>query len=88
MLKTYLYIPEHLKEKIVQTAEDQNKTKAEVIRQALENGIASVSQQGTASAQALFRIAEVGEKYQPQGPKDLSANLDQYLWGIENNDSK
>ena len=88
MLKTYLYIPEQLEEKINLTAQNQNKSKAEVLRQALEKGIAVVSQQGTASAQALFRIAEVGEKHQPQGPKDLSANLDQYLWGIENNGNK
>ena len=86
MLKTYLYLPEHLDEKISQTAQNQNKSKAEVIRQALEKGITAVSQQSAVSAQALLRIAEVGEKYQPQGPKDLSANLDQYLWGIEKND--
>lgn len=83
MLKTYLYIPEHLEDKIIQTAQSQNKSKAEVIRQALEKGITAISQQGAVSAQALLRIAEVGEKYQPKGPKDLSANLDQYLWGME-----
>ena len=88
MLKTYLYIPEHLKEKITQTAQNQNKSKAEIIRQALEKGITAVSQQGTVSAQAMLRVAEVGEKYQPRGPKDLSANLDKYLWGIEQNGNK
>lgn len=81
MLKTYLYIPDHLEGKIVQTAQNQNKSKAEIIRQALEKGIAVISHQGTISAQALLRIAEVGEKYHPKGPKDLSANLDKYLWG-------
>ena len=86
MLKTYLYLPEHLDEKISRTAQNQNKSKAEVIRQALEKGITAISQQGTVSAQALLRIAEVGEKYRPKGPKDLSANLDQYLWGIVKND--
>jgi len=88
MLKTYLYIPEQLGEKINQTAQNQNKSKAEIIRQAIEKGITIVSQQGTASAQALFQIAEVGKKYKPRGPKDLSTNLDRYLWGIDNNDNK
>ena len=83
MLKTYLYIPDNLKEKIERTAETQNKSKAEVIRQALEKGISSVVQQGTVSAQSLLRIAEVGEKNKPHGPKDLSANLDDYLWGTK-----
>ena len=83
MLKTYLYIPEQLDKKIKITAEAQNKSKAEIIRQALEKGITNVAQQGTISAQALLRIAEVGKKYKPRGPKDLSANLDDYLWGIK-----
>ena len=80
MLKTYLYIPKHLEEKIAHTAQAQNKSKADVMRRALEKGITAVQQQGTASAQALLRITEIGEKYKPQGPKDLSANLDKYLW--------
>jgi len=88
MLKTYLYIPEQLGVKINQTAQNQNRSKADVIRQAIEKGIVVVSQQGTASAQALFQIAEVGNKYKPKGPKDLSKNLDRYLWGMENNDNK
>ena len=74
MLKTYLYIPEQLEEKIKLAAETQNKSKAEVIRQALEKGIIAVQNQGTASVQALLKIAEIGKKYKPKGPKDLSAN--------------
>lgn len=82
MLKTYLYIPDHLQEKISRVAKSQNKSKAEVIRQALEKGITAVQHQGNASAQALIKIAQIGEKYKPKGPKDLSTNLDQYLWGL------
>lgn len=83
MLKTYLYIPDHLEKQINYTAKAQNKSKAEVMRQALERGINSVTVQGSASANVLLKIAEIGEKYQPKGPKDLSANLDKYLWGID-----
>ena len=60
MLKTYLYIPENLGEKILFIAKAQNKSKAEVIRQALEKGIITVQQQGTASAQVLLKPAPVG----------------------------
>ena len=63
MLKTYLYIPENLGEKILFIAKTQNKSKAEVIRQALEKGITAVQQQGTASARALLKIAEIGKRY-------------------------
>lgn len=81
MLKTYLYVPEDLAERINVTAKVQNKSKAEVIRQALEKGITSIQQQGTASAEALLKIAEIGKKYNLKGPKDSSEKMDEYLWG-------
>ena len=81
MLKTYLYIPEQLEKKIKLTARNQNKSKAEVIRQALEKGINQVALRGTASAQALQKIAEIGKKFNLKGPKDGSDNMDKYLWG-------
>lgn len=80
MLKTYLYIPEQLEQKIILTAKTQNKSKAEVIRQAIEKGIISVGQQGTASAQILFKLAELGKRYNLQGPKDSSTRIDELLW--------
>ncbi len=81
MLKTYLYIPEHLEEKIVHTAKTQKKSKAAIMRLALEKGITTIQHQGTASAQALLKIAEIGKKYNLQGPKDGSERMDDYLWG-------
>ena len=80
MLKTYLYIPEQLEQKINLTAKHQNKSKAEVIRQALEKGIAQVTQQGTASTEVLLKIAQLGKKYNVKGPTDSSAKMDEYLW--------
>lgn len=88
MLKTYLYIPEQLGQKIHLTAKTQNKSKAEVMRQALERGIINLQQQGIASVQALFKIAEIGKRHKPKGPKDLSSNLDKYLWGIGENQKR
>ena len=81
MLKTYLYIPEQLETKIAYAAETLKQSKAEVIRQALEKGINAVQQQGTASAQALLEIAEIGKKHKLQGPKNGSERMDDYLWG-------
>lgn len=80
MLKTYLYIPEQLEEKINLTAKTQNKSKAEIMRQALEKGITAIAHQGTASAEVLLKIAELGEKNKVKGPKDSSTNMDNYLW--------
>jgi len=81
MLKTYLYIPEYLEDKIKLTARTQNKSKAEIMRQALEKGIATVQQRGMASAQALFKIAQIGKRYNLKGPADGCQKMDKYLWG-------
>ena len=80
MLKTYLYIPEILEQKIKLTAQNQNKSKAEIIRLALEKGITAVTQQGTASAEVLLKIAELGKKNNVKGPRDSSIKMDEYLW--------
>ena len=80
MLKTYLYIPEQLEEKIVYTAKALKQSKAEVIRQAIEKGIHAVQQRGTASAKALLEVAELGKNHQIKGPKDSSERMDDYLW--------
>ncbi|MBI2028922.1 ribbon-helix-helix protein, CopG family [Candidatus Gottesmanbacteria bacterium] len=81
MLKTYLYVPDELEKKIIQTAKAQNKSKAEIIRRALEKGIASIAQQGTASAQVLLKIAELGKINKVKGPKDSVEKFDEYLYG-------
>ena len=81
MLKTYLYIPEHLEEKIILTAKTQNKSKAEIIRQALEKGIKIVQHQGNASIDVLFKLEKLGKKYKIKGPKDAVEHFDNYLYG-------
>ena len=88
MLKTYLYVPEELEEKIILTAKIQNKSKAEVIRQALEKGIAAVQSQNTASAQVLLKIAQIGKKYNIKGSKDASEKMDEFLWGKDWNNNE
>ena len=80
MLKTYLYLPESLNKRINYTAEIQNKSKAAVIREALEHGINTVQRQGSGSAEVLLKIAELGRKNNTKGPKDSSAKMDEYLW--------
>lgn len=81
MLKTYLYIPEQLDQRIYLTAKTQNKSKAEVIRLALEKGINAISQQGIASALILLKLAGLGKQYNLRGPKDSSMRMDELLWG-------
>ncbi|OGM25000.1 hypothetical protein A3D00_03815 [Candidatus Woesebacteria bacterium RIFCSPHIGHO2_02_FULL_38_9] len=81
MLRTYLYIPEQLNQKIYLTAKTQNKSKAEVIRLALEKGINAVGKQGTASASTLIKLAGLGKQFRLRGPNDSSMRMDDLLWG-------
>lgn len=83
MLKTYLYIPEQLNQRIKLTAETQKKSKAEVIRQAIEKGLKEEEKRASAGIEALFKIAELGKKYKLKGPKDSSERIDELLWGIK-----
>lgn len=88
MLKTYLYIPDHLNDKIIRAAKAQKKSKAEVIRKALEKGIYENEQGKNAGIEFLFKLAELGKKANLKGPRDASVNLDYYLWGLPKKNTK
>lgn len=78
MLKTYLYIPEELDHQVKRAAKDQKKSKAEILRLAIESGLKAVQQKG--SANSLLVLAEIGRKYNLTGPKDSSQRIDELLW--------
>lgn len=83
MIKTYLYLPEELNIRALRLADAQNKSKASVLRVALEEGIYKLERKNTYynnSAQSLIDLGEIGKKFSSKGPKDLSTNLDKYLW--------
>lgn len=90
MLKTYLYIPDSLEEKIRHTSLAQKKSKAEIMRVALEDGLNNMNIRNTRGAQVLLELAKeaellmAGEKL----PRDLSVNHDYYLWGGKKRDSR
>ncbi len=81
MLKTYLYIPDELEAKLNLAVKTQNKRKAEVIRLALEKGITAMQNQGSASAQVLLKLAQLGKNSNLKGPNNSSGRIDELLWG-------
>lgn len=83
MLRTYIYLPEELDYKIKQAAKTQKKSKAEVIRGVLEEGLSTLK--STNDAQTLLNLATNIQKLlgDEKLPKDLSVNHDYYLWGGE-----
>ena len=81
MFKTYLYIPEELNKKIIRVTIDRKKSKASIMREALEKGLDDIQKEGNASAEVLLKLAEIGRKYNVKGPIDSSEKMDEYLWG-------
>ena len=88
MLKTYLYIPEPLEEKINLTAKTLKVSKAEIIRKALELGFESLENQKSSGAEILLKLSDVAKKYNVKGPRDASVNHDYYLWGLPKKNQK
>ena len=88
MLKTYLYIPDELNEKIDRASKAQKKSKAEIIRKVLEKGITDEEYGKNVGVEALFKLAKLAKKYKVKGPRDLSVNHDYYLWGLPKKDTK
>jgi len=83
MLKTYLYLPDTLDAKVNHVAKTQNLSKADVMRRSIESGLNSVYEKKEDSTNSLFMLADLAKKYKAIGPKDLSSNLDKYLWELE-----
>ena len=80
MYRTYVYLPEELKFEIEANALSQKKSKAEVIRKALESGLKKTHTRKPNSAAVLVKMAKMAEKLKGSAPKDLSRNHDKYTW--------
>lgn len=83
MYRTYIYLPEELKREIDTAAKDKRKSKAAVIREALEKGIRTINPKRSNSAKALLEMVKRAEKLlkDEKLPKDLAKNHDKYTWG-------
>jgi len=81
VLKTYLYVPEEIDKEIKNLAEVQKVSKAAVIRSILKEGITAIKHpKNSSGVEALLKIAALGKRINAKGPKDLSSNIDKYLW--------
>lgn len=80
-MRFYIHLPEELGYQIERTAKVTQKTKAEIVRHALEKGLKFTHHRKSQSAKALLKLAEMAKKLKGIGPKDLSINHDYYTWG-------
>jgi len=77
MIRTQIYLPKQLYQVIDLVAKKEKKPKAEVIREALEKDMDK--RHGNAGS-TLLEIAAMAKKYKWKGPKDLSKNIDKYIY--------
>lgn len=82
MIRTQIYLPKELYQEIAFAAKRENKAKAAVIREALEEGLTKKKPKKNAG-ETLLELAKMAEKYKWKGPKDLSTNHDKYLYEDE-----
>jgi hypothetical protein len=77
-MRTQLYVPKSIYQRIELLASQENKPKAEVLADLLD--FALRHRQTETVGQALSRLVRLGQKLKVKGPKDLSTNLDHYLY--------
>lgn len=76
MIRTQVYLPKPLYDNISSVAKKEQKAAAQIIRELLEEGVTKKSR-GANAGKALLNLSKLGMR----GPKDLSTNLDQYMYG-------
>ncbi len=83
MQRFYVYLTDEQQRRIEQTARITNKPKSEVVRKALDKGLAHNKNAGSVSAQALLEFAKKAEAIPTIGqiPDDFVKNMDYYTWG-------
>lgn len=82
MIRTQVYLPKQLYQTIDLVAKRGKKPKAQIIRDILVDGVEKELRKRNAG-QALLELAELGRKLKLKGPKDLSTNIDKYLYEDE-----
>jgi hypothetical protein len=84
MIRTQVYLTEEQARDIKLRAKREDKHEAEVIRELLNNALdASRKINRGTTGEALLRLAKLGEKLRVKASPDLSARIDDILYGDE-----
>lgn len=78
MIRTQIYIPREIHNQLTRLARNKQEPMAKIVRRFIEDGLKRVRARDLSGKQALQRIADLKLK---GGPRDLSRNLDHYLYG-------
>ncbi len=78
MKRTQIYLPQDLYAQLKAMARQDATSVSEVVRKTLKDKVKEKKHSGV---NTLLSLAEIGKKWKIKAPKDLSANLDYYLYG-------
>jgi len=78
MIRTQVYLPKPLYQRIDAVARKDRKPKAQLIRELLGQGLAK--RKTETIGQGLQSLARLGRELKARGPADLSSNIDHYLY--------
>lgn len=83
MNRTQIYLPQNRLRELRKIAHERNTTLSQVIREFVERGLEGDKspKKKTKKFESLLDVADNIERMGVGGPKDLSQNLDKYLYG-------
>jgi hypothetical protein len=74
-----IYLPEELERRLSVASKQQQKSEAELVREALEDKLGATAP--VSAGAALLKLAELGRRLDISLPADASAKHDDYLYG-------
>ena len=82
MFRTNVYLTEEQEIGLKMRAAIAKKSKAEILRDFIDEGLKSTPAQKSTSTESFLKLAKIAEQFKDRGtaPKDLSANIDKYTW--------
>lgn len=82
MLRTNVYLTEKQKKEITLRAAMNKKPKAAVLRDIIDHGLKAIPLNISPSSIGFMKLGKAATRFKGKikGPKDLSQNIDKYLW--------
>ena len=78
MIRKQIYLPEELGRRLAVASRQQQKSEAELVREALADKLATAP---VSAGTGLLKLAELGRQLDISLPPDASAKHDDYLYG-------
>lgn len=78
MVRTQIYLDETTHKKLLKLAKARNTSMAQLVREAAEEKVKNLEERDTSGVQVLQSLIDNAVT---GGPKDLSTNIDHYLYG-------